>query len=93
MYCPPSATETYFNDMLRNIEAACDVCSDFVLLGDLKHDYKIDETLSTNPVHCMEQLFCVSSLSLNPLGKQAKVEALLMLLYPLYQIFIESQVL
>ncbi len=72
MYRPPSATETYSNDMLRNIDAACDICSDFVLLGVLNHEYKIDETLSTNPVHYMEQLFLCKQLITEPTRETSK---------------------
>ncbi len=73
MYRPPSATETYFNDTLRNIEAACDVCSDFVLLNhDLNHDYNNEETLSTNLVHYMEQLFMCKQLVTEPTRETSK---------------------
>lgn len=65
MYRPPSADATYFDKMLDDIEfVTCD--SHFVLLGDLNFDYVYNCSLSTNPVHYIEELFSCKQLITEP---------------------------
>ncbi len=48
--------------MLDYIESASYECSDFVLFGGLNYNYVIDESLSSNPVNYIEQLFACRQL-------------------------------
>lgn len=66
MYRPPSADSAYYNSMLDQIEKARMVSEDMVLLGDLNFDYKFDESLSTNPIKYMEELYCLQQLVTEP---------------------------
>ena len=48
--------------MLDSIESASNECTDFVLLGDLNYNYVIAESVSSNPVNHIEQLFACRQL-------------------------------
>ena len=56
MYRPPSAKVIYYNGMLDVIERAISEDKEIILLGDLNFDYQVDESLSSNPIHYMENL-------------------------------------
>ena len=62
MYRPPSATSEYFNEVLDEIERATSEDKEIMLLGDLNYNYKIDENLSNNPIHYIENLFLLSQM-------------------------------
>lgn len=56
MYRPPSANVEYFNLMLDQIERLNQMSDQMLLLGDLNFNYKLDESLCTNPIHHIEVL-------------------------------------
>ena len=62
MYRPPSSNSDYFKGILDIIEAASLEDKEYVVLGDLNYDYKIDETLSSNPIHYIENLYGMTQL-------------------------------
>ena len=62
MYRPPSSRVQYFNGILDIIEKAASDDKEIVLLGDLNYDYRFDESLSTNPLHYIENLFGLNQL-------------------------------
>ena len=64
-YRPPNSTAEYYENMINVIEnIMCD--HDCVLMGDLNYNYDINESLSTNPIHYMSQLFGMSQLVTEP---------------------------
>ncbi len=50
-YSQPRPTDIYFNKMLDVSEKALMEGKEILLLIDLYYDYKIDESLSDNPLH------------------------------------------
>ena len=62
MYRPPSADRCYYNNMLDLLDKVTTENKELLLLGDLNFDYKIDESLSTNAVHYMENLYILKQL-------------------------------
>ena len=60
MYRPLSARKEYYEKIIENIELAASnnkEIKDIILWGDLNFDYKLDESLSPNPVYWIEVLF------------------------------------
>ena len=62
IYRPPSSNVTYYNEMLDVIEKAMSEDKEVVLLGDLNYNYQLDESLSSNPIHYIENLFGLNQL-------------------------------
>ena len=62
LYRPPSANDSYFNDILDMIEKATVKGQDCILLGDLNYDYDINESLHKNPIHYIESLYEMTQL-------------------------------
>ena len=62
LYRPPSANDSYFNDILDMIEKATVNGQDCILLGDLNYDYDINESLHKNPIHYIESLYEMTQL-------------------------------
>ena len=50
LYRPPSANDSYFNDILDMIEKATVNGQDCILLGDLSYDNDINKSLHKNPI-------------------------------------------
>ena len=66
LYRPPSAKNEYFNDMLDMFEKAYVENSELCLAGDLNHNYVFDESLSTNPIHYIENLYMLKQIVTEP---------------------------
>ena len=66
MYRPPSANAAYYNYILDQNDKVKMACEDMVLLGDLNFDYKFDESLSTNPIRYIEDLYGLRQLVTEP---------------------------
>ena len=60
MYRPPSASDDYYDKMIENIELVSMLNKGIVIFWDLNFNYKLDESLSSNPVHLIENLFQLS---------------------------------
>ena len=69
MYQPPSASHDYSDKMIENIELVSMLNKEIVIFGDLNFNYKIDESLSSNPVHLIENLFQLSQIVTEPTRK------------------------
>ena len=68
MYRPPDADVEYFDEILDQIESSLEHCSKQVILGDLNHDYVMDEDLYKNPVNSIEN-YCFPVISSRALAK------------------------
>ena len=66
MYRPPNADETYYNKIIDCLMKVSNEEKDFVILGDLNFDYKIDESLRSNPLFMLEVLFSIKQLVDSP---------------------------
>ena len=62
VYRPPSASHEYFDKMVENFEIASSTNMQMIILGDLNFNYQIDESLSSNPIHLIENLFQMSQI-------------------------------
>ena len=61
-YRPPSSDTEYFDGILDIMEKASLDDKHIVILGDLNYDYEFNESLSTNPLHYIENLFGLTQL-------------------------------
>ena len=77
MYRPPSARKEYNEKMIENIELAASNNKEIILLGDLNFDYKLDESLSSNPVYWIEALFELTQLIEKPTRRTLTTSSLL----------------
>ena len=57
MYRPPSASAAYYDKIIDNLELASSKNMEIIVMADLNFNYILDESLSTNPVHLIENLF------------------------------------
>ena len=57
VYRPPSAKVDYYKGLLDILDKASLENKDIIIPADLNFDYKYDESLSTNPVHYVENLY------------------------------------
>ena len=62
MYRPPSASQKYFDNIVENIELASSTNMQIIILGDLNFNYQIDESLSSNAIHLIANLFQMSQI-------------------------------
>jgi hypothetical protein len=62
MYRPPSAGCDYYDHMINVLEHIHNINDKMVLLGDLNFDYSLNENLSKNPLHYIENAFCMTQL-------------------------------
>ena len=94
MYRPPSASHDYYDKMIENIELVSMLNKEIVIFGDLNFNYKIDESLSSNPVHLIENLFQLSQIVTEPTRKTLTSSTLLdVILTSLPEKHIETRVL
>ena len=94
MYRPPSASHDYYDKMIENIELVSMLNKESVIFGDLNFDYKLDESLSSNPVHLIENLFQLSQIVTEPTGKTLTSSTLLdVILTSVPEKHLESRVL
>ena len=66
LYRPPTARKEYYEKMMENIELAAYKNKKVILFGDLNFDYKLDESLSSNPVYWIEAVFELTQLIEKP---------------------------
>ena len=59
---PPSSRNDYYDMMIENNELASVSDLEIILMGDLNFDYVIDESLSSNPIDRIENLFEMTQL-------------------------------
>ena len=66
MYRPPSSNHAYLKSMLDQIDNVYSYNENVMLMGDLNYDYKLDEYLSSNPLHQIEILYGMRQLINSP---------------------------
>ena len=66
MYRPPSSNNAYIKSMLDQIDNFFSYNENIILMGDLNYDYKLDESLSYNPLHQIEILYGMRQLINSP---------------------------
>ena len=66
MYRPPSSNNAYLKSMLDQIDNVFSYNENIILMGDLNYDYKLDESLSSNPLHQIEILYGMRQLINSP---------------------------
>ena len=94
MYRPPSASHDYYDKMIENIELVFMLNKEIVIFEDLNFYNKIDESLSSNPVHLIENLFQLSQIVTEPTRKTLTSSTLLdVILTSLPEKHIETRVL
>ncbi len=62
MYRPPSANAKYFSNMLDQLDHMHSVYDNFIVLGDLNHNYVFGERLCTHPLYKLETLYNMKQL-------------------------------
>lgn len=62
IYRPPRSDIAYFDKILDLIEQAMNVSDNVIVIGDLNIDYKVDASLTTNPILQIEALFQMKQL-------------------------------
>ena len=62
MYRPPAATAEYYSAVLDVMEKASSENKEIVLTGDLNFNYDLDESLSSNPLHFIENMFNMTQI-------------------------------
>ena len=62
MYRPPSAGINYYKGVLDIMDRASIQNKEIFLLGDLNLDYKVDESLSSDPVCYIENLYLMRQM-------------------------------
>ena len=91
---PPSASHDYYDKMIENIELVSMLNKEIVIFGDLNFNYKLDESLSSNPVHLIENLFQLSQIVTEPTRKTLTSSTLLdVILTSVPEKHLESRVL
>ena len=63
---PPSSNNAYLKSMLDQIDNVFSYNENIILMGDLNYDYKLDEFLSSNPLHQIEILYGMRQLINSP---------------------------
>ena len=66
MYRSPSSNNAYLKSMLDQIDNVFSYNENIILMGDLNYDYKLDESLSSNPLHQIEILYGMRQLINSP---------------------------
>ena len=66
MYRPPSSNNAYLKYMLDQIDNVFSYTENMILMGDHSYDYTLDESLSSNPLHQIEILYCMRQLINSP---------------------------
>ena len=61
-YRPPSSKVDYYNGILDITEKASLEDKELVIFGDFNYNYVFDETLSSNPLHYIENLYNLTQL-------------------------------
>ena len=77
MYRPPSSNHDYFNGMLDIIEFASFQEKKVELAGDINFNYVFDESLSSNPISYIEQLYGLTQIVDKPTRVTDKTSSLL----------------
>ncbi len=77
IYRPPDTDNRYYESMLDEIEKAKNINENVLLLGDLNFNYKIDETLSKNPIKYIEDIYDMRQLVNSPTRVTMETSSLL----------------
>ena len=51
MFRPPPSNNAYLKSMLDQVDNVFSYNESIIIMGDLNYDYKLDESLSSNPLH------------------------------------------
>ena len=65
IYRPPSAKTEYYDNIVNVLDHIIDE-HDCIVMGDLNYNYVLDESLSTNPIHYLSQLYGLTQLVSEP---------------------------
>ena len=66
IYRPPSSYQAYYNKIIDMYERAQLDDIPIMSMGDLNYDYRLDESLSNNPIHYIEMTYEMTQLILQP---------------------------
>ena len=66
MYKSPSSRNEYFNAMLDILDKATAEDKNIIIPADLNFDYKFDETLCSNPLHQMDNMYGMTQIITKP---------------------------
>ena len=66
IYRPPSSSQAYYSKVVDIYEKAQLDDIPIISMGDLNYDYKLDESLSNNPIHYIEMAYEMTQLILQP---------------------------
>ena len=66
IYRPPSSSQAYYSKAVDMYERAQLDDIPIISVGDLNYDYKLDESLSNNPIHYIEMAYEMTQLILQP---------------------------
>ena len=66
IYRPPSSSQAYYSKVVDMYERAQLDDIPIISMGDLNYDYKLDESLSNNPIHYIEMAHEMTQLILQP---------------------------
>ena len=66
IYRPPSSSQAYYSKVVDMYERAQLDDIPIISMGDLNYDYKLDESLSNNPIHYIEMAYEMTQLILQP---------------------------
>ena len=66
IYRPPSSSQAYYSKVVDMYERAQLDDIPIISMGDLNYDYKLDESLSNNPIHYIEMAYEMTQLIFQP---------------------------
>ena len=66
IYRSPSSSQAYYSKVVDMYERAQLDDIPIISMGDLNYDYKLDESLSNNPIHYIEMAYEMTQLILQP---------------------------
>ena len=77
LYRPPSSSQIYYSKIVDMYEKA--QLDDFpiISMGDLNYDYKLDESLSNNPIYYIEMAYDLKQLIVQPTGETIETSTIL----------------
>ena len=77
VYRPPSAHADYYEKILDMLDKVETEEKDNFIMGDLNFDYKLDESLSSNPLYYIENAYGYTQMITEVTRKTAKTESII----------------
>ena len=77
IYWPPSSSQAYYNKIIDMYERAQLDDIPIISMGALNHDYKLDESLSNNPIHYIKMAYEMTQLILQPTRETSDTSTML----------------